>query len=286
MATVSDEPKADQPGPRDEGRAGTKYPGLFADLAAPFHPSEVRFRTQANRQLAYITARTAMNRLDEVMGPENWWDEYIPGENSVLCKLSICLPDGHVLTKCDAGGYAGMADSGDDEKSGISDSFKRSAVKFGIGRYLYRDGVPAFVTDRYPNGDAPPQPPQGQGQGQQYQQQRRPEAAPSQARGPSNPQGDNGRQFQGDGNQRKPYEGSGKPPTSGKGLFAWLKDQEQKHEVGLIRYINGWAKLQDFPFKMTEWDSDQVSQGYAEAVRKIQSLSAGHGDAYEDDLAN
>jgi putative DNA primase/helicase len=46
------------------------------------------------------------------------------------------------VTKCDAGGYAGMADSGDDDKSGYSDAFKRAAVKFGVARYLYRDGVP------------------------------------------------------------------------------------------------------------------------------------------------
>jgi len=69
-----------------------------------------------------------MNRLDNVLGPENWWDEYIPSENSVLCRLSIRLPDGSTLTKADAGGYAGMADQGDDDKSGFSDAFKRAAV--------------------------------------------------------------------------------------------------------------------------------------------------------------
>lgn len=92
-----------------------------------------------------------MNRLDHVLGPENWWDEYTPSENSVLCRLTIRLPDGSTLTKADAGGYAGMADSGDDDKSGYSDAFKRAAVKFGVARYLYRDGVPAFVRERIPS---------------------------------------------------------------------------------------------------------------------------------------
>ena len=91
-----------------------------------------------------------MNRLDTIVGPENWWDEYAPGENSVLCKLTVRLPDGTTLTKADAGGYAGMPDQGDDDKSGFSDAFKRAAVKFGVGRYLYRDGVPAFVREREP----------------------------------------------------------------------------------------------------------------------------------------
>ena len=88
-----------------------------------------------------------MNRLDDILGPANWWDDYIPQENSVICRLTIRLPDGTTLTKCDAGGYAGMSDSGDDDKSGFSDAFKRAAVKFGIGRYLYRDGVPRFVRE-------------------------------------------------------------------------------------------------------------------------------------------
>src|SRR6476661_7920367 len=143
----------------------TKHPDLFAALAAPFDQSEVKIRSQQSRQLHYITARTAMNRLDTVLGPENWWDEYSPNENSVLCRLTIRLPDGSTLTKADAGGYAGMADSGDDDKSGYSDAFKRAAVKFGVARYLYRDGVPTFVQERTPVAEpvsaepaAPPSP--------------------------------------------------------------------------------------------------------------------------------
>src|SRR5436190_5626909 len=127
----------------------TQFPDLFAALAAPFENHEVKLRNApGGRQLAYITARTAMNRLDTILGPENWWDEYVPGENSVLCRLTVRLPDGSTLTKADAGGYAGMTDSGDDEKSGFSDAFKRAAVKFGVGRYRYRDGVPRFVQER------------------------------------------------------------------------------------------------------------------------------------------
>src|SRR3982750_172915 len=116
----------------------TKHPDLFAALAAPFDQSEVKIRSQNSRQLMYITARTAMNRLDNVLGPENGWDRYVPGEKSVLCELSIRLPDGTTLTKSDAGGYAGMADSGDDDKSGFSHAFKRAAGQFGSGPYPYR----------------------------------------------------------------------------------------------------------------------------------------------------
>lgn len=117
---------------------------IFAGLAKPFGEDEVKWRwgdKKKSFKLHYITARQVMNRLDEVVGPESWWDDYVPAEHSVLCRLSIRLPDGRILTKCDAGGYAGMADEGDDDKSGFSDAFKRAGVKFGIGRELYGDGV-------------------------------------------------------------------------------------------------------------------------------------------------
>ena len=129
----------------------TQHPELFAALAAPFDTSELKLRTQAGRQMPYVTARTIMNRLDEVLGPENWWDDFVPLEHSVICRLTIRLPDGKILTKCDAGGYAGLADPGDDDKSGFADAFKRTAVKFGVGRYLYRDGVPRFSSAGAPS---------------------------------------------------------------------------------------------------------------------------------------
>jgi len=244
----------------------TKHPDLFAALAAPFEAHELKVRSQTGRQLSYITARTAMNRLDNVLGPENWWDEYVPSENSVLCRLTIRLPDGSTLTKCDAGGYAGMADSGDDDKSGYSDSFKRAAVKFGVARYLYRDGVPTFVQERIPATE-PAQAPATE-----------PATAP--ATPPANGQN------QGQGQRTASNPGNGNPPRTGKALFAWTKDQEQRHQVGLLKYLNGWAKLQEFAPRMVDWDAEQVSQAYSEACRKLQSLSHAQSEAYEEALAN
>jgi hypothetical protein len=229
----------------------TQYSDLFAALAAPFHPEELKVRSQAGRQFYYMTARTVMNRLDNVLGPENWYDSYEPGEHSVLCKLTIRLPDGSMLTKQDAGGYAGMADSGDDEKSGYSDGFKRAAVKFGIGRYLYRDGVPAFAQDQDLPASA---------------------AAAAPAASPS----------------ARPHAAAanGNPPRTGRALFAWTKEQEQRHEVGLLKYLSSWAKLQEFPGRMVDWDADQVGRAHSEACRKLSSLQPGHSEAYEQAIAN
>lgn len=240
----------------------TKYPDLFAALAAPFETHEVKIRAaQGGRQLHYITARTAMNRLDSVLGPENWWDEYHPGANSVMCRLTLRLPDGSTLTKCDAGGYAGMADQGDDDKSGFSDAFKRAASKFGVARYLYRDGVPAFVQEHVGTVEAPAEP----------------TAAPARADRESRPASDR---------SANGHSSSGNAPRSGRALFAWTKEQEQRHEVGLLKYLNNWGKLQDFPGRMIDWDADQVALAYAEATRKLQAVGSGRQEAHEEALSN
>lgn len=246
----------------------TQHPDLFAALAAPFDSNDVKIRSQNGRQLHYITARTVMNRLDEVLGPENWWDGYRPGENSVLCELTIRLPDGSTLTKCDAGGYAGMADSGDDDKSGYSDSFKRAAVKFGVARYLYRDGVPTFVRERTPGVEPA-------------------EASPAQAPAPAATSGTSTTAARpaASGSSSSVANG-GNPPRSGKALFAWTREQEQRYSVGLLKYLNGWAKLQEFPGRMVDWDAEQVNLAYAEACRKLQSIQSAGSEAYEEALSN
>jgi hypothetical protein len=70
-------------------------------------------------------------------------------------------------------------------------------------------------------------------------------------------------------------DGRGRP-TSGKGLFRWAKRIEEDHHVGMVKYLNEWAKLQGegakaWPFKMVEWNAGQVEQGVREALRKLAS---------------
>ena len=45
------------------------------------------------------------------------------GEETLDFASAVYLTDGTTVTKSDAGGYAGMADQGDDDKSGFSDAF-------------------------------------------------------------------------------------------------------------------------------------------------------------------
>jgi hypothetical protein len=115
-------------------------------LKTPFAPSDVSWRIgQAGKKqngdiwakvLAYLDNRCIQDRLDEVVGPANWRNEYAKGpEGGVLCGLSIKI-DGEWVTKWDG------AENTDIEsiKGGLSDSMKRAAVQWGIGRYLYELG--------------------------------------------------------------------------------------------------------------------------------------------------
>lgn len=83
--------------------------------------------------VAYIDARDVMDLLDEVVGAENWSDEYVFVGNQWLCGLTIRTENGNLVTKWDTG----VSGNYETEKSVISDSFKRAAVKWGIGRFLY-----------------------------------------------------------------------------------------------------------------------------------------------------
>jgi hypothetical protein len=112
-------------------------------LTAPFDGSEVKFKPQVvkgNRALAlaYVDVRAIMDRLDNVLGVENWQDHYqLLPDNSVMCRLRLRIGDRWV-TKCDVGSPSEQPDGGDRLKAAFSDALKRTAVKFGIGRYLYR----------------------------------------------------------------------------------------------------------------------------------------------------
>jgi len=133
----------DQPQARD----------ITAALSAPFDASEVKFKPQVvkgNRALAipYLDARAIQDRLDEVLGVEGWQDEYTPlPDGSVVCRLQMRI-DGEWITKMDVGGPSEQPDTGDRLKAAFSDALKRAAVKFGIGRYLYR--LPAVWADYDP----------------------------------------------------------------------------------------------------------------------------------------
>ena len=116
------------------------------ELARPFAPEDLEWRLQKTLEdklrgiaVPYVTNRAIQARLDDVVGPDGWYNEYKPWhragqKDSQLCGISIYFPERGFITKWDG------AEDSDIEpvKGGLSDSMKRAAVQWGIGgRVLY-----------------------------------------------------------------------------------------------------------------------------------------------------
>lgn len=154
---------------------------VLSRLAEPFDPEDVKwlpaFGSGNSGALAYVDARTVTNRLNEVVGAENWQDSYI--ESTIVHTEIKDVTDYDALIESDRAtkkGYKTVLKSEKDRdikyndlryggircnltvlgvtksdvgvpsfaeqlKGAYSDSLKRAAVKFGIGEYFYRLGT-------------------------------------------------------------------------------------------------------------------------------------------------
>jgi hypothetical protein len=108
---------------------------ITEQLKAPFDPRILHWRVGATTgdkskgiALAYIDARDAMKRLDDICG-DAWQAEY-PFEG--CCRIGIKIND-EWLWRSNGAGETQV----EGEKGRYSDAFKRAAVLWGIGRYLY-----------------------------------------------------------------------------------------------------------------------------------------------------
>ena len=116
---------------------------LLNNLRIPFPEEDIEWRIQQSGLsngmpwalvLAYVTNRAIMDRLDDVVGPEHWTNDFTQSPNGgVLCTLGVRVDDNWVY-KTDG------ADNTEIErvKGGLSNSMKRAGVQWGIGRYLYK----------------------------------------------------------------------------------------------------------------------------------------------------
>ena len=102
-------------------------------LKRPFKASQLKWRKgPGGIELVYITARDVMDRLDEAVGIAGWSTSLHEVQGRVTCELAIRFGE-RWITKTDGAGDTGI----EGEKGAISDALKRSAVLWGIGRYLY-----------------------------------------------------------------------------------------------------------------------------------------------------
>jgi hypothetical protein len=127
---------------------------IIKRLKEPFTCKEIEWKIQTTTQdkargmaVAYIDSRAIQKRLDEVVGTFNWQNAYAPWQDKAqICGLSIHNAErGEWVTKFDG------AENTDYEpiKGGLSDAFKRAAILWGIGRYLYElDGVWVEIEQR------------------------------------------------------------------------------------------------------------------------------------------
>lgn len=117
---------------------------IFDRLCMPFMPEEIDWRIgntsgdkTTAKPLAYMDARAAMDRLDAVVGPANWQCQYTPAGPIMICAIGIRFGNDWVWKQDGAG-----ATDIEGEKGAMSDAFKRAAVRWGVGRYLYNIDAP------------------------------------------------------------------------------------------------------------------------------------------------
>lgn len=127
---------------------------IFEQLRAEFPRNAISWRAQSMKAdgsaamaLAYIDARDVMNRLDDVLGPDGWQCRYPHANGKTVCEIGIRVGE-EWIWKADGAGDSDI----EAEKGALSDAFKRAAVRWGIGRYLYDLDSPWVDCESYERG--------------------------------------------------------------------------------------------------------------------------------------
>jgi Rad52/22 family double-strand break repair protein len=148
-----------------------KQLAFFRALMAAFHESQLSVAPgRGGKEFVYIDKRALTNRLDTVCGPMGWYPEYEATSRGYKCRLYILVPTSDAgwtwMYKEDGAGFEEMgstnrqtgqfeADVDNDEKSGYTNALRRAAQDaWGIGRYLYKKGVPAWFDSNATPEDA------------------------------------------------------------------------------------------------------------------------------------
>ena len=107
-----------------------------------------KFKAQATC-VSYIDSRDVQDILDASCV---WSDRYYSEGGLLFCEITI-YADGREYKRTDTGSESNV----DKQKGHSSDAFKRAAVKFGVGRFLYSQPMQKLTADliktnsNYPN---------------------------------------------------------------------------------------------------------------------------------------
>jgi|DEB0MinimDraft_10_1074344.scaffolds.fasta_scaffold01477_13 ribosomal protein L15 len=109
-------------------------------LTAKINPHEIQWRIQSAKNgkttvVPYLTNRCVMERFDEEFGAMHWKNEFVEWRGKgVKCGISARNEQsGEWVTKYDGADETNIEST----KGGFSDSMKRAAVQWGLGRDLY-----------------------------------------------------------------------------------------------------------------------------------------------------
>jgi hypothetical protein len=122
------------------GNATRVWARITRDLAAPFDPAVVEWRPQGKtspgarvQAIAYLSSAAIRDRLDATVGAGGWsfaWEPLVvDGGELRVAKGALTV---HGVTNEDVGTSSNFEAS----KGAVTDSLKRTASLWGIGRYL------------------------------------------------------------------------------------------------------------------------------------------------------
>lgn len=110
------------------------------ELLKAIQPHEIEWRVQNQTKdgqkiiiVPYITNRCVMDRFDSAFGWDRWNSKFDPIDGGFICTLTVITLKGGTISKSDGANKTNI----EPIKGGISDSMKRAAVHFGLGRCLY-----------------------------------------------------------------------------------------------------------------------------------------------------
>jgi len=100
-----------------------------------------KWRVQSTNQygsqcVAYVDARDVQDLLDDVCEPQNWQVVYEEHKGNLFAKIGLKIGSEWVW-KSDCGTESNI----EKQKGESSDAFKRAAVMWGVGRFLYAKDI-------------------------------------------------------------------------------------------------------------------------------------------------